>query len=69
MKCPICQSEKCRSVSETKTVGKDYYLTRGCCGYMAFGPLGALCGLFGKEKHKVNVSYWICDKCGNQWKA
>ena len=46
MKCPNCQSENVHLVKEVDTTTKGYGAGEGCCGYILFGPVGLLCGLW-----------------------
>lgn len=69
MKCPKCGSENCQIVSDISTSGKDYNAGNGCCGAILFGPLGLLCGAAGKGKQTKTEHFWICNNCGNKWKA
>ncbi|MBQ8550168.1 MAG: hypothetical protein IKL44_05480 [Clostridia bacterium] len=67
MKCEKCGSENCQIIQETSTSGSDFSASKGCCGYLLFGPLGILCGLCGKGKQVKSKGYWICNDCGNKW--
>ncbi len=67
MKCPKCNSE-CQIITETKTTGKDFSITKAFCGFILFNWLGLLCGACGKGKQIKTVNYWICNQCGNRFK-
>ena len=68
MRCNRCGSENCQVINETKTTGSDYSASKGCCGWILFGPLGLLCGLLNSKK-TTNQSYWVCNNCGNKWRV
>ena len=76
MRCPKCGSTDCQifvtnSVkfhSNTKGFGSG----KACCGLMAFGPVGVLCGLCGAGKSRTwseeeQKEYWICQNCGKKF--
>lgn len=68
MKCPKCGNNYCKISSKTETTGKDYFIGRGLCGEILFGPVGFLCGF--SDSRDINVeAYWICAKCGYRFKA
>lgn len=76
--CPECGSKNLQYLSETEystTVKtKGYSGGKGCLGYLAFGPLGMLCGNCGSGKSKTTVNArtthaWICKDCGNKFKT
>lgn len=69
MKCPKCESENCQIINEVQTSGKDYSAGKGCIGTILLGPIGLLCGACGKGKTTTNTNYWVCNNCGNKWKA
>lgn len=69
MKCPKCESINCQIINEVHTKGKDFSAGKGCLGALIFGPLGLLCGACGKGKETTNTNYWVCNSCGNKWKA
>lgn len=68
MNCPRCGNGNCQIITETKTTGKDYSAGNGCCGFLLFGPIGMLCGLFADGKKTTSVNYWVCQSCGNKFK-
>lgn len=75
--CPKCKSKNLQFVSNTefssKTTGGGYSAGKGCCGYMALGPLGLLCGACGsKSKTTVtskSTNIWVCGECGNKFRS
>ena len=69
MRCPKCGNKDLQIISEIKTKGKDFYLSRGICGRILFGPTGILCGTCGKGKRISSQAYWVCSNCGNKFKA
>ncbi len=69
MVCPKCNSNNCSIINEVNTKGKDFSASKGCCGWLLFGPLGILCGLCGQNKQTINTNFWVCSDCGNKWKA
>lgn len=67
MRCPRCGSDKVNLTETTKTTQTSgYSCGKGCCGMLLFAnPLGALCGVAGKNKVDTeHISYWICNECG-----
>jgi len=69
MRCPRCGREGCQIATVTTSKGKDFSASKGCCGYIFFGPIGILCGLCGEGKQVNSTAYWICGNCGNKFKA
>ncbi|OON92089.1 MAG: hypothetical protein ATN34_04740 [Epulopiscium sp. Nele67-Bin002] len=69
MKCSKCGSEDCQIINEVRSSGKDFSASKGCCGAILMGPIGILCGACGKGKTIVSTSYWVCNSCGNKFKA
>ena len=69
MNCPKCNSNKCHVINQVTTKGTDFSASKGCLGWICFGPIGLLCGACGKGKQIVNTQYWVCDECGKKWKA
>lgn len=69
MKCPKCGSDNCQIINEVTTKGKDFSAGKGCLGALLFGWLGILCGACGNGKKNINTNYWVCNNCGNKWKA
>lgn len=68
MKCVRCGSENCTIINEVNTTGKDFSVSKGCCGAILLGPIGILCGACGKGKQMTNTQYWVCNNCGNKWR-
>lgn len=68
MKCPKCGSNNLQVTTEVESYGKDYSATKGCLGWLLFGPLGFLCGLCGQNKKIKSKSMWKCINCGNTFK-
>jgi len=56
IKCPKCGSMQIHVDKEGYSAGK------GCCGALAFGPFGLLCGQSGANKIKKT-----CLKCNHSW--
>ena len=69
MKCNKCGSDNCQIINEVTTSGKDFSAKKGCCGAILLGPIGVLCGACGKGKQTTNTNYWVCNNCGDKWKA
>ena len=69
MQCPKCGNSNLQAVTETSTKGKDFSAGKGCCGALMLGPLGVLCGACGKGKQIYSTTYWLCQDCGNKFKA
>lgn len=71
--CPQCGNTELQVVNETnvETKGKDFSGSKGCLGYILFGPLGVLCGSCGsgKKTTTTNTTYWTCPKCGKKFRA
>lgn len=77
--CPECGSRDLQILSETNfqtsVKTKGYSNSKGCLGYLLFGPLGFLCGnCGGGGKSTVNVNTttsnaWICKDCGNKFRT
>ncbi|WP_191018322.1 hypothetical protein [Treponema zioleckii] len=68
MQCPRCGGG-CQIIQEFESEGQDYSAGNGCCGYILFGPIGLLCGLCGKGRQERTRTYWICNSCGNKFRA
>lgn len=76
IKCPKCGGKRLQITTETdthvKTSGGGYSATKGCFGWLIFGPFGLLCGNCGsKQKTSVdttNKTYWVCSDCGNKFR-
>lgn len=74
--CPKCKSRNYQIVTNTtvnsETTGGGYSASKGCCGFMAFGGLGLLCGACGsKSKTTVtstSTNIWVCCDCGNKFR-
>mgnify|MGYP006369558999 CR=1 FL=1 len=69
MQCPRCGNINLQAVTEVNSSGKDFYASKGCCGYIIFGPIGILCGACGGGKQIRSTTYWLCPYCGNKFKA
>ncbi len=78
MKCPKCGNEHLHTVTEvegkTTSKKKGFGAIKGCLGFLIFGWFGWLCGLCGMGKGKsktttTSTTYWMCNKCGNRFKA
>ncbi len=69
MICPKCGENNSQIINEVTTTGKDFSAGKGCCGAILMGPIGILCGACGEGKKTHNNQYWICNNCGNKWKA
>jgi hypothetical protein len=65
--CPKCGGTKLQISHEI--VRKGYGGGKACCGALALGPFGLLCGMCGKDKVKAENVYWICETCGNVFTA
>lgn len=63
MKCPKCGSEKIQFGTNTEKNG--FSLSNSCCGTIALGPLGFLCGFLGTGTS--TEEFWICQDCGNKF--
>ncbi len=69
MICPKCGANNSQIINEVYTKGKDFSASKGCCGAILMGPIGILCGACGKGKQTYNSQFWVCNTCGNRWKA
>lgn len=69
MKCPKCGSENCQFHTKTELKGSLFSLKDACCGSICLGPLGILCGLCGTSIDTTTKEFWVCNDCGNQFKA
>lgn len=69
MRCPGCGNEHCQIITETKTTGKDFSASKGCCGALLLGPIGILCGACGEGKQIHSENFWICTNCGKKFKV
>ena len=58
VRCPKCGSTQVSANKRGMDAGD------ACCGALALGPLGLLCGMKGS-----NIVVVTCLKCGNQWKV
>lgn len=65
MKCPNCGSEHSHYITNTTTQGPSF--SKGCCGWIIFGPIGVLCSLCGTGSE--TEEYWICDSCGTKFQS
>lgn len=74
--CPNCHGKKLQATTETntevKTSGSGYSATKGCFGWLLFGPFGLLCGNCGNSQktsvNTTNTTYWICSDCGYKFR-
>ena len=69
MRCSKCGENNSQIINEVTTTGKDFSVGKGCCGAILLGPIGVLCGACGGGKQTHNNQYWVCNNCGNKWKA
>lgn len=60
IRCPKCGSEKVQYVTSTNSKGPS--MSKGCCGWIIFGPVGMLCSLCGSGS--TTRKYWVCHNCG-----
>lgn len=65
MICPNCKSENTQFVTKTTSNGPSF--SKGCCGWLIFGPIGILCSLCGTGSE--TQEYWICNSCGKKFYA
>jgi hypothetical protein len=65
--CPKCGGKDFEISHEV--IRKGYGGGKACCGALALGPFGLLCGMCGKNKVKAEKVYWICKTCGNVFTA
>lgn len=76
IKCPKCGGKNLHAITETetavKTSGGGYSATKGCLGWLAFGPFGLLCGNCGQSTktsvNTTNKNYWVCGDCGHRFR-
>lgn len=70
--CPNCGNHDLQALNHTnvQTHGSDFSATKGCLGFLLFGPLGILCGTCGQGKTTTttNQTFWVCNKCGNKFR-
>lgn len=74
--CPRCGCNDLQAIVETstsvRTTGSNYSGTKGCLGWLLFGPLGLLCGSIGQKQRMyvdtTNTNYWVCSECGNKFR-
>lgn len=69
MVCPKCDSTNVTIITNTKTTGSNYSASKGCCGWLAFGGWGLLCGLCGEGQKVESTNYWVCQDCGKKFKV
>lgn len=66
--CPQCGNTEIQITTSTnlQTTGKNYSAAKGCCGWIALGPIGLLCGTCGKGQQTTSTTTtaWACPKCG-----
>lgn len=76
LQCPACGSQRLQALSETAsqtiTTGGGYSGTKGCLGFLLFGPCGLLCGNCGSSQQttvsSTNKLFWVCNNCGNKFR-
>lgn len=68
MVCTKCKNNYCKMISETKTTGKDYSISRGLLCEILFGSAG-FAGGFSNSRNTNVTAYWVCTKCGHKFKA
>ena len=74
--CPRCGCNDLQATVETstsvRTTGSSYSGTKGCLGWLLFGPIGLLCGSIGQKQRTYvdtkNTNYWVCSECGNKFR-
>ena len=70
--CPNCGNRDLQAINQTnvQTHGSDFSASKGCLGFLLFGPLGILCGSCGQGKQTTttNQTYWTCNKCGHKFR-
>lgn len=72
VKCPRCGEHDLHPLNETttsvQTNGGGYSSSKGCLGWLLFGPIGLLFGEMGqKQKTTINTEqklFWVCKECG-----
>ena len=62
VRCPKCGSAQINFVTHQQ--GASYSAADGCCGFMACGPIGLLCGSRAAQKPKT---FRKCMKCGHEF--
>lgn len=75
--CPNCGCNELSIISETitsnVTTGGGYSGSKGCAGFLLFGPLGLLCGSCGNKSKttttNTNINYFICNGCGKKFRV
>ena len=55
MQCPKCGNTNLQIITETETKGKDFSVTKGCCGAVLFGWIGILCGACGTYRELITL--------------
>lgn len=68
MKCPKCGFDYCYMNTNKKVTGKDYSVGKGILGEMLLGSSGFFLGFSDSRETKVDA-YWVCKKCGYQFKS
>lgn len=63
IKCSNCSSENIQF--GTSTSGGGFSFSNSCCGYLALGPLGLLCGACGSGTK--TEEFWVCQSCGHKF--
>jgi predicted RNA-binding Zn-ribbon protein involved in translation (DUF1610 family) len=69
IKCPECGSTDLQAIVNSNTHGRGGSISQGCCGLLLLGPVGLLCSFLGSGTSTINTTYWICKKCGKQFRA
>lgn len=63
MRCPRCGSDNIQYVSNVRDNGPSF--SKGCCGWILFGPVGLLCSLCGNGQ--TREEFWVCRNCGKKF--
>ncbi|MBP5605579.1 MAG: hypothetical protein J6X60_08555 [Ruminiclostridium sp.] len=71
MTCPRCGNNSCQLIDEVKEKSWDEYEDPVKSGYFFLGPWGVLIKriINGKNSKGKHQNYWVCNKCGKEWKA
>lgn len=76
VKCPQCGCRELQSVSMTDntvtTTGNGYSGSKGCLGFLLFGPCGLMCGNCGNSQtttvNSTTKLFWVCSHCGHRFR-
>lgn len=74
IKCPNCNGHNIQTSTTLTTTEGGYSGTKGCLGFLLFGPLGLLCGNCGSKQKHSSKTCWVCADCGytfrnlSEWK-